>query len=133
MIYRIIDKNTKEFLRDGATFDSETETGLNIYTTKAPNGIHKPIWDSTTETWSEGLTDEELATIEENKANALEKQTAITYLSSTNYVSNNYNDLLKVDSTMAEKYYNSVSDTYEVTVEEILKQRAEYIAYLNKF
>jgi len=34
---------------------------------------------------------------------------------------------------IAEKYYNSVSDTYGVTVEEILKLRAEYIAYLNEF
>ena len=49
------------------------------------------------------------------------KENVITYLSNTNYVSNNYNDLLKVDSDMAEKYYTSVSDTYNITVEEILK------------
>ena len=61
------------------------------------------------------------------------KEDAITYLTNTNYVSNNYNDLLKVDSTIADKYFNSVSDTYNVTVEEILKQRAEYITYLNNF
>ena len=61
------------------------------------------------------------------------KEIAITYLTNTNYVSNNYNDLLKVDSTMAEKYYNSVSDTYNITVEEILIQRASYIEYLNNF
>jgi hypothetical protein len=61
------------------------------------------------------------------------KENAITYLSNTNYVSNNYNDLLKVNSELAEKYFNSISDTYGVTVEEILKQRAEYIEYLNDF
>ena len=61
------------------------------------------------------------------------KENAITYLSDTNYVSNNYSDLLKVDEDMAEKYFNSVSDTYGVTVEEILKQRASYISYLNNF
>jgi len=61
------------------------------------------------------------------------RENAITYLSGTNYVSNNYSDLLKVDSNIAEKYFNSISDTYSVTVEEILKQRAEYIEYLNDF
>ena len=61
------------------------------------------------------------------------KENAITYLSGTNYVSNNYSDLLKVNEEIAEKYFNSVSDTYGVTVEEILKRRAEYIAHLNKF
>lgn len=61
------------------------------------------------------------------------RENAITYLSNTNYVSNNYSDLLKVDSDIAGKYFNSVSDTYGVTVEEILKQRAEYIANLNAF
>ena len=61
------------------------------------------------------------------------KENAITYLANTNYVSNNYSDLLKVNEEIAEKYFNSVSDTYGVTVEEILKRRAEYIAHLNKF
>lgn len=61
------------------------------------------------------------------------KENAITYLSGTNYVAINYNNLLKVNEEIAEKYFNSVSDTYGVTVEEILKQRAEYIAYLNEF
>jgi len=61
------------------------------------------------------------------------KENAITYLSNTNYVAINYNNLLKVNEEIAEKYFNSVSDTYNVTVEEILKQRAEYIAHLNKF
>ena len=61
------------------------------------------------------------------------KENAITYLANTNYVSNNYNDLLKVDEDMAEKYFNSVSDTYNITVEEILKLRVSYIEYLNEF
>jgi len=61
------------------------------------------------------------------------KENAITYLSDTNYVAINYNNLLKVNEEIAEKYFNSVSDTYRVTVEEILKRRAEYIEYLNEF
>ena len=61
------------------------------------------------------------------------KESAITYLSNTNYVAINYNNLLKVNEEIAEKYFNSVSDTYGVTVEEILKQRASYIEYLNEF
>jgi len=130
MIYRIIDLTTKEFLRDDFTFNPDTELA---FAKGPPRGLHKPVLDTENETWSEGLTDEELAIIEENKATALEKQTVITYLANTNYVSNNYSDLLKVDEDMAEKYFNSVSDTYGVTVEEILKRRASYIAYLNEF
>ena len=130
MIYRIINKTTKEFLRDDFTFNPDTEIAFAI---EPPRGMYKPILDIDTKTWSEGSTDEELATIATNKATALEKATAITYLSNTNYVAINYNNLLKVNEDMAEKYYNGVSDTYGVTVEEILKRRASYIAYLNEF
>jgi len=61
------------------------------------------------------------------------RQKMISYLSSTNYIAINYNNLLKVDEEKAQKYFEGVSDTYGITVEEILKQRAEYIGYLNDF
>lgn len=61
------------------------------------------------------------------------RENAITYLADTNYVAINYNNLLKVDENIAEKYFNSVSDTYNISVEEILKRRAKYIAHLNEF
>ena len=61
------------------------------------------------------------------------KQEAIDYLSNTNYVAINYSNLLKVDEEKAQKYYENISDTYNISVEEILKQRAEYIEYLNDF
>lgn len=61
------------------------------------------------------------------------KQEAIDYLSNTNYVAINYNNLLKVDEEKAQKYFEGISDTYYISVEEILKQRAEYIEYLNDF
>jgi hypothetical protein len=127
---RIIDKTTNLFLRDDLTFDEETEIALDV---KPASGLYKPKWDSENLTWIEGLTDEELATLQEEQAKAKAKQEAIQYLSNTNYVSNNYNDLLKIDSEKAEKYYNSVSDTYGITVEEILEKRASYIEYLNDF
>jgi hypothetical protein len=61
------------------------------------------------------------------------KQEAIQYLSDTNYVSNNYNTLLKVDEEKASQYLASVSDTYGITVKEILEKRASYISALNEF
>jgi hypothetical protein len=61
------------------------------------------------------------------------KQEAIQYLSNTNYVAINYSNLLKVDEEKAQKYFEGVSYTYGITVKEILKQRAEYIGYLNDF
>ncbi len=41
MIYRIIDKETKLFLRDDFTFNAETEMGLNV---QPAQGLMKPKW-----------------------------------------------------------------------------------------
>jgi len=41
MILRIIDKETKVFLRDDFTFDSETEIGLNV---EPSQGLIQPKW-----------------------------------------------------------------------------------------
>ena len=41
MILRIIDKETKEFLRDDFTFDAEIEIGLNV---EPSQGLIKPKW-----------------------------------------------------------------------------------------
>ena len=44
MILRIIDKETRLFLRDDFTFDVETEIGLDV----APaQGLYVPKWDGT--------------------------------------------------------------------------------------
>ena len=44
MILRIIDKETKLFLRDDFTFDEETEIGLDV---EPSQGFYEPKWDGT--------------------------------------------------------------------------------------
>ena len=51
-LYRIIDKQTKLFIRDDFTFDEETEIGLDV---EASQGLYKPKWDG--EKWVEGATE----------------------------------------------------------------------------
>lgn len=50
---RIIDKNTKVFIRDDFEFNSETEIGLEVEPTQ---GLYIPKW--TGEAWEEGATQE---------------------------------------------------------------------------
>ena len=61
-MYRIIDKETKLFIRDDFTFDEETEIGLDV---KPTQGFYQPKWNGTE--WVEGLTQKE---IDERKAQA---------------------------------------------------------------
>ena len=42
MILRIIDKETKMFIRDDFKFDEELETGLDVMPSK---GLIAPMWD----------------------------------------------------------------------------------------
>ena len=51
MILRVIDKETKLFLRDDFTFDEETEIGLNV---EPSQGLMWPKWEPESETWIEG-------------------------------------------------------------------------------
>jgi len=44
-MYRIIDKETKVFLRDDFTFDSETEIGLSV---EPSQGLIQPKWECKT-------------------------------------------------------------------------------------
>lgn len=44
MILRIIDKETKVFLRDDFTFDPKTEIGLNL---EPSQGLINPMWTET--------------------------------------------------------------------------------------
>ena len=41
-MYRVIDKETKVFLRDDFTFDQETEIGLNV---EPSQGLIQPKWE----------------------------------------------------------------------------------------
>ena len=50
---RIIDKQTKLFLRDDFYFDEETEIGLEV---EPAQGFYIPKWNG--ETWEEGATQE---------------------------------------------------------------------------
>ena len=52
MILRIIDKQTKLFIRDDFTFDEETEIGLDV---TPAQGLYAPKWNG--ETWEEGETE----------------------------------------------------------------------------
>ena len=49
MLYRIIDKLTKRFIRDDFTFDPETEEAIEA---PCPEGFSWPMWDG--EQWVEG-------------------------------------------------------------------------------
>jgi len=57
----------------------------------------------------------------------------IDYLLNTKYVEENYNTLLKVDEEKASQYLASVSDTYGITVQEILEKRAEIVESIATF
>ena len=50
MILRVIDKETKIFLRDDFTFDPKTEIGLNV---EPSQGLIQPKWNDLNETWEE--------------------------------------------------------------------------------
>ena len=51
-LYRIIDKQTKLFLRDDFEFNPETEIELDV---EASQGLYQPKWDG--EKWIEGATE----------------------------------------------------------------------------
>ena len=53
MILRIIDKQTKLFLRDDFDYNPETEIGLE---TEPAQGLYIPKWNG--EAWEEGATQE---------------------------------------------------------------------------
>ena len=62
MILRIIDKQTKLFIRDDFTYDEDVEFALNTYPAQ---GLYKPKWsgDITEDgegEWVEGATQEEI-------------------------------------------------------------------------
>lgn len=50
MILRVIDKETKIFLRDDFTFEPETEIGLNV---EPSQGLIQPKWNDQLEMWEE--------------------------------------------------------------------------------
>ena len=54
-LYRIIDKQTGIFIRDGFTFDEETEIGLDV---EASQGLYQPKWNFETLTWEESAEQE---------------------------------------------------------------------------
>ena len=55
---RIIDSETKIFLRDDVIFDEKTEIGLEV---EPSQGLYKPKWNGTE--WIEGMSAEEIALI----------------------------------------------------------------------
>ena len=52
---RVIDKETKLFIRDDLDFNEETEIGLDVAPAQA---LYKPKWDG--DKWVEGATQEEI-------------------------------------------------------------------------
>ena len=52
---RIIDKETKLFIRDDFTFDEETEIGLDV---EPAQGLYQPRWSG--EAWEEGATQDHI-------------------------------------------------------------------------
>lgn len=58
MVKRIVDRETKMFIRDDFTFDEATEIGLEV---EPAQGYYRPKWDG--EKWVEGLTQEQIDAI----------------------------------------------------------------------
>ena len=98
---RIIDKQTKIFLRDSFDFDPEEEFGLYV----APaQGLYKPKWTGTIQTddegnkfmgdgeWVEGATQEE---IDELTKPQPQEPTELDLLHAQIQASNDYVDLLE--------------------------------------
>ena len=54
-MFRIIDKETKLFLRDDLYYNEEAEEALDV---EPAQGLYKPKWDG--EKWIEGATQEEI-------------------------------------------------------------------------
>ena len=61
MIKRIIDKETKLFIRDDVTFNEETEIGLEV---EPCEGLYLPKWNGTK--WVEGMAQEEIQAIKDS-------------------------------------------------------------------
>ncbi len=55
MILRIIEKETRMFVRDDFDFDEETEIGLAV---EPSRGLYVPKWNG--ESWEEGATQENI-------------------------------------------------------------------------
>ena len=60
-LLRIIDKESKLFLRDDFEFDETTEIGLDV---QPAQGLYQPKWNG--EKWIEGLAQEEIDAIKVN-------------------------------------------------------------------
>ena len=71
-LYRIIDKQTNIFIRDGFTFDEETEIGLDVEPDNDTK-FHLRKWDFETQKWVEG-SDVIPEPIEEIKLPTLEER-----------------------------------------------------------
>ena len=56
MMLRIIDKETKIFLRDDFTFDADLEIGLDV---EPAQGFILPKWSESNNTWIESSTEEQ--------------------------------------------------------------------------
>ena len=129
MIFRIIDKTTKMFLRDSESFKSETEQA--IQSTHAPkfgkdsryvgqDENNQPIWEDT-------RTQEQLDAIALIREKAIEKQKNIAYMSATNYVGINYGESDDKESFKAE-----LSSRFGVLNSVILATRKSIHATLNE-
>ena len=101
MLLRIIDKQTKFFIRDDFTYDEDLECGLN---TEPAQGLHKPKWSGEiTEDeegnitvgegeWIEGATQEEIDEITKPQP---QEPTEIDLLQAQVQASNDYVDFLE--------------------------------------
>ena len=56
MLYRVIDKTTKLFLRDDFTFDEETEIGLSV---EPSQELAQPKWDEENQVWVDAQKESE--------------------------------------------------------------------------
>ena len=72
---RVIDKQTKEFIRDDFEYNEETEIALEV---DASQGFYRPHWNG--ESWEEGMTAEQIQALKDSAVPAeptLEEKIAV--------------------------------------------------------
>lgn len=122
MIYRIIDKTTKIFLRDDTVFNAETEQAIESI---PPQFGLNSKWVDTE--WIDTRTDADLAKIEKDRQRAIEIQKAKDFIIEFDYVENK---VLREKQLHDIDILDTKSDRIDMTYREILTKKEEYAKLL---
>ena len=106
MIFRIIDKTTKLFIRDDVSFNEETEMAID---SKPPKFGYNSKWNGTD--WEDTRTQEEIDALALEREKQAKIQEAKTYLSSTDWI---YAKCVEENLNASEKYPSIVAKRKEM-------------------